>query len=61
MVSQEQPQISIIMKLSLDVAFNPLAGRTGIRTDGYGAVNIYYNSIYIGGTDISAGNSYGII
>lgn len=47
-------------EISLNVAYNPLAGRTGISTAGVGAVNIYYNSIYIGGTDISAGNSYGI-
>ena len=47
-------------EISLDVASNPLVGRTGISTDGYGDVNIYYNSIYIGGTDISAGDSYGI-
>ena len=47
-------------EITLDVAFNPLAGRTGIRTAGYGNVNIYHNSIYIGGADISAGDSYGI-
>ena len=47
-------------EISLDVASNPLVGRTGISTYGYGNVNIYYNSIYIGGTDISAGDSYGI-
>lgn len=32
----------------------------GIRTLNPGAVNIYYNSIYIGGTNVTAGSSYGL-
>ncbi|MGE5435760.1 MAG: beta strand repeat-containing protein [Syntrophothermus sp.] len=32
----------------------------GIKTSNPGAVNIYYNSIYIGGSGITAGSSYGL-
>ncbi|HNX87527.1 MAG TPA: hypothetical protein PKH58_00470 [Paludibacteraceae bacterium] len=44
-----------------DIAFtHPAATWYGIQTIGLGAVNIYYNTIYIGGANITAGNSYGI-
>jgi hypothetical protein len=45
----------------LDASFtHPSQIWNGIQTAGAGVVNIYYNSIYIGGTNITAGNSYGI-
>ena len=47
-------------EISLDIAYNPLVTRFGIQTNNSGAVNIYYNSIYIGGTAVTEGNSYGL-
>ena len=45
----------------LDASFiHPSEIWNGIQTAGVGTVNIYYNSIYIGGTNITAGNSYGL-
>lgn len=45
----------------LDASFtHPSQIWNGIQTAGTGAVNIYFNSIFIGGTGITAGNSYGI-
>jgi len=45
----------------LDASFtHPSQIWNGIQTAGAGAVNIYYNSIFIGGAAITAGSSYGI-